>query len=124
MRPYRTLPFHRSAHERASAQSKSPRQMRGTLMPIRLSATTSKVACASRDEAMARIDAEIHLMMPIGDIESLRQFSRPGTKLAKILHAAPFLHQLHRPAAVQSRGIKTKPFASPFTSTFNIQCTP
>jgi hypothetical protein len=46
-------------------------------------------------EAMARIDAEIHFMMPIGDIECLRQFSRPGTKPAFIVNAAPLFHQLH-----------------------------
>jgi len=44
-------------------------------------------------EAMARIGAQIHFMMPISDVEGLRQFPRAGTKLAFIINAAPALHQ-------------------------------
>src|SRR5438270_12803221 len=33
--------------------------------------------------------------MPIGDIERLSQFSRPGAKLTQTVHATAFLHHLH-----------------------------
>jgi len=46
-------------------------------------------------EAMARIDAQIHFMMLIGNAERLRQFPRAGAKPALIVNAAPFFHQLN-----------------------------
>lgn len=45
-------------------------------------------------EAMARIDAQVHFMMPIGDIECLGQLSRARAKPAFILNAASSFHQL------------------------------
>jgi hypothetical protein len=43
-------------------------------------------------EAMARIDAQIHFMMSIGNVESLRQFPRAGGKPAFIVNAAALFH--------------------------------
>ena len=43
-------------------------------------------------EAMARIEAEIHFMMSIGDSKCLGQFTRAGTKPPFIVNAAPFFH--------------------------------
>ena len=45
-------------------------------------------------EAMARVDAQIHLVMPVRDLERLRQFSRPGAKAAFVVDIAPLFHQL------------------------------
>ena len=44
-------------------------------------------------EAMARIDAQIHFMVSICNIERFGQFPWPGTKPAFIIKAAPFFHQ-------------------------------
>ncbi len=44
-------------------------------------------------EAMARIDAQIHFMVSIRNIERFGQFPWPGTKPAFIIKAAPFFHQ-------------------------------
>jgi hypothetical protein len=44
-------------------------------------------------KAMARIDAQIHFMMSIGNVECLRQFPRAGAKPAFIVDAAAFFHQ-------------------------------
>ena len=41
---------------------------------------------------MARIEAEIHFMMSIGDSKRLGQFTRAGTKPSFIVNAAPFFH--------------------------------
>src|SRR5216110_1122720 len=47
-----------------------------------------------RHEAVARIDTQIHFVMPIGNIKCLREFSWPGAKLAEIINATAFLHQV------------------------------
>jgi len=44
-------------------------------------------------EAMARIDAQIHFMVSIRNIERLGQFPRARTKPALIIKAAPLFHQ-------------------------------
>jgi hypothetical protein len=44
-------------------------------------------------EAMARIDAQIHFMVSIRNIERFGQFPWPRTKPAFIIKAAPFFHQ-------------------------------
>ncbi len=50
-----------------------------------------------RDEAMARIGAEIHLMISPADGKRLRQFAGPRAKLANIVNPAAFLHQFDPP---------------------------
>src|SRR5438874_13778266 len=47
-----------------------------------------------RHKTVARIDAQIHFVMPIGDIECLRKFSWSRAKLTEIFNATAFLHQL------------------------------
>ena len=46
-------------------------------------------------KTMTRIDAQIHFMMSIGNVEGLGQFPRAGAKPAFIVNAAPFSHQLN-----------------------------
>jgi hypothetical protein len=44
------------------------------------------------DETMARTNAQIRLVMPIGNRERLRQFSRAGTKPVFVLDSAALFH--------------------------------
>ena len=72
---------------------------------------------------MARVRAQFDLVMSAGNSKRLCEFARAGANLAEIVNAAASLHQVD-PRRGSSARIKTKPFVSPFTSTFNIQCTP
>ncbi len=49
------------------------------------------------DKAVARISAEIHLVISSGNGERLRQFARPGAKLVNVVNPAAFLHQFDPP---------------------------
>ena len=46
-------------------------------------------------KTMTRIDAQIHFMMSIGNVERLRQFPRAGAKPAFIVQTTAFFHQLN-----------------------------
>jgi hypothetical protein len=46
-------------------------------------------------ETVLRIPAQIHFVVPIGDVEGLRQLAGPGAKLPVIMHPASFSHYLH-----------------------------
>jgi hypothetical protein len=47
------------------------------------------------DEAVTRIEAQIHLMIPARDSKRLCQFARTGAKLTEIVNATASLHQLN-----------------------------
>src|SRR5205823_14029653 len=51
--------------------------------------------CARAPEAVARIAADIHPVMAIGDVERLRQLARSRAKFSFIAHATCSLHHRH-----------------------------
>src|SRR5437773_9948241 len=93
------------------------------LIPMRLSATTSKVACAF-DTKQWRGSAHKSIswcrsVMPSACVSfpgPEQSWWRSSTRRRFFISSTP--------RRGSSARIKTKPFASPFTSTFNIQCTP
>jgi hypothetical protein len=47
------------------------------------------------DKASAEIGAQIHLMMSIGDGESLGEFTRPGAEVSVLVYATASPHQVN-----------------------------
>ena len=90
---FEVLLFHCSAHEWAPAQGKSPRQMRGATDPDPFVRDNIESRLCIRHKTVARMDAQIHFVMPIGDIECLRMFSWSRAKLTEIVNATALLHQ-------------------------------
>ena len=74
-------------------------------------------------EAISRVGAQIHFMMTIGNAERLRELARSRAKTFHVIESATFFHLFDALSGSNAR-IRTKPFSSPFTSTFNIQCIP
>ena len=86
---------YRSAHERTSAQRKSPRQMRRATDANAFVCHDIESRARVGDEAVAQIGAEIHLMIAAGNRKRLCEFARTGTKVTKILNATASLHQFN-----------------------------
>ena len=95
-RETRALPkFYRSAYELVAAQRKSPRQMRRTADPYAFVCHNIESRARVGDEAVARIGAEILLMISAGNTKRLCEFSRAGAKLTEIVNATASLHQFN-----------------------------
>jgi hypothetical protein len=77
----------------APADRESPGMMRRPRDADPFIGDNIDMVAGRRGKAMARIDAQIHFMMSISNIERLRQFPGAGAKPAFIVNAAPFLHQ-------------------------------
>src|SRR6516165_3623358 len=91
------LRLHWPTNEVTSTERKSPWIMRGARdTDSRIGHDISRRMCVVR-KAVARIGAEIHLMISPADGKRLRQFARPGAKLANIVNPAAFLHQFDPP---------------------------
>ena len=65
--------------------------MRGTRNSDSLARHNIRIFLAG-GETMLRIDAQIHFVMPIRDLERLRQFSRAGTELMFVIDPTPLFH--------------------------------
>jgi hypothetical protein len=82
-----------SANERASAQREPPRMMRRSAdSDPRIGHNIDNRRFARR-EAMARIFAEIELVMSIRYVERAGQLARTGTKIAEIIGPASLFHK-------------------------------
>ena len=84
------------------------------VMPMRLLATRSTSSFATAGEAMARITAQIHLVMPAGDVERLREFARPRTQTPFVVDTASFFHQGNAANAARARESNETVLALPF----------
>jgi hypothetical protein len=87
------LQLDRPAYERAPAQRKSPRQMCRAADADALVCHNIETRLSIRDKTVARIGAQIHLMISSGDCKGLREFARTGAKLTEIVNATASLHQ-------------------------------
>jgi len=92
------LQLNRSAYERAPAQSESPRQMRRSADADAFVCHNIETRLSIRDKTVARIGAQIHLMMSSGDCEGLREFARTGAEPTDITYASASLHQFDAPS--------------------------
>src|SRR5437773_9575570 len=88
------LSFCFSAYKRTPAQDKSPRKMRGPADADPFVRDNIESRLLILHEAVARIDTQIHFVMPIGNIKCLREFSWPRAKLTEIINATAFLHHV------------------------------
>jgi hypothetical protein len=89
------LQLDRPAYERTPAQRKSPRQMCRAADADAFVCHNIETRLWIRDKTVARIDAQIHLMMSSGDCEGLREFPRTGAELTQIVNAAAALYQFN-----------------------------
>src|SRR6267154_289117 len=89
------LQLDRSAYERAPAQRKSPQQMCRAADADAFVCHTIDTRLSIRDKTVARIGAQIHLMISSGDCKGLREFARTGAEPTDITNAAASLHQFN-----------------------------
>jgi hypothetical protein len=84
-----------TAHERTSAQCKPPRQIRRAADADAFVGNNIELPGRTGDKAMARVRAQVHLMIPAGNSERLCDLAWTGAKLAEILNPATSLHQFN-----------------------------
>src|SRR5213079_659163 len=89
------LQLDRLAYERAPAQRKSPRQMCRAADADAFVCHNIETRLSIRDKTVARIGAQIHLMMSSADCEGLREFARTGAEPTDITYAPASLHQFN-----------------------------
>jgi hypothetical protein len=95
LRTAKRLQFYRAADERTTAQRKSPRQMRRAADADAFVCHNIESHAWIGDEAVARIAAQIHLVVSSGDSKRLCEFAGTGAKLTEIMNATASLHQFN-----------------------------